>query len=77
MEVNILFFGQIKDITGTADLVMQDVPDTEKLLALLEKKYPAISGTRFVLAVDKTITQINTPLHHNSTVALMPAFSGG
>ncbi len=77
MEVNIIFFGQIKDITGKDTLVMQDVPDTEKLLALLEKEYPAISGSRFVLAVDKTIIQKKTSLTHNCTVALMPAFSGG
>ncbi len=77
MEVNIIFFGQMKDITGTANLVMQDVGDTENLMALLEKKYPAITNTRFVLAVDKEIIQKNTALHHNSTVALMPAFSGG
>jgi molybdopterin synthase sulfur carrier subunit len=77
MDVNIIFFGQMKDITGNASLVMQDVDDTQNLMALLEKKYPAIANTRFVLAVDKEIIQTNTALHHNSTVALMPAFSGG
>jgi molybdopterin synthase sulfur carrier subunit len=77
MDVNIIFFGQMKDISGSANLVMQDVGDTENLMALLVNKYPAISNTPFVLAVDKEIVKKNTPLHHNSTVALMPAFSGG
>jgi molybdopterin synthase sulfur carrier subunit len=77
MHVNILFFGQLKDITGSGNLVMEDITDTETLVTALQSKYPRIAGSRYVLAVDKQIIQKNTALSHESTVALMPAFSGG
>jgi molybdopterin synthase sulfur carrier subunit len=77
MHVNILFFGPIKDITGSGSLVMEDIADTQTLVAALQAQFPRIAGTRYVLAVDKQIIQKNTALSHESTVALMPAFSGG
>ncbi len=77
MMVNILFFGPVKDITGSDTLVMEDISDTSALLAALQQKFPAIAHMRFVMAVDKKIIQHNTSLQHNSTVAVMPPFSGG
>lgn len=77
MQVNIILFGQLKDIAGRSNIVVEDVPDTEKLMASLHKKYPAIANTKFILAVDKRVVSKNTVLHNNSTVALMPPFSGG
>ncbi len=77
MFVNILFFGPIKDITGNGNLVMADMPDTDSVVAALKSQFPGITNARFVLAVDKQIVQQNTALRPDSTVALMPAFSGG
>lgn len=77
MQVNILIFGQIADITGTNNLTLENVNNTEELLKKLEIEYPVLSNYKFAIAVDKKIVKENTALQNNSTIALLPPFSGG
>jgi sulfur-carrier protein len=76
MQVNILFFGQLTDITGS-QLVLQEIRDTDALKAELNKRYPALVNSKFIITVDKKNIVENTILNDNSTVALLPPFSGG
>jgi len=77
MAVNIIIFGQLTDITGEQNLVVSDVNDTDQLVAKLNKMFPAIVGAKFVIAVNKQVVSENTILENNSTIALLPPFSGG
>ncbi len=77
MPNNIILFGQLIDITGTDNIILNDISDTDSLLAALTKKYPAFSNTKFVIAVDKKIIVDNTALNNNTDIALLPPFSGG
>jgi molybdopterin synthase sulfur carrier subunit len=77
MEINILAFGQIAEIAGQPAWTMTDIASTDELQDILAKKYPALNGLSYKLAVDKKIVQQNTPLTNNATVAILPAFSGG
>lgn len=77
MQVNIIFFGQMKDIAGSSTMVVDNITDTETLLASLHTQYPAMANMKFIIAVDKQVVSKNTPLNNNSTVAFMPPFSGG
>ena len=77
MAVNIIIFGQLTDITGEQNLVVSDVNDTDQLITKLNKMFPAIAGAKFVIAVNKQVISENTILNNNSTIALLPPFSGG
>ncbi len=77
MAVNIIIFGQLTDITGEQNLVINDVSDTNQLIAKLNMMFPAIAGAKFVIAVNKQVISENTILNNNSTIALLPPFSGG
>jgi sulfur-carrier protein len=77
MKVNILIFGQLTDITGKETLLLDDITDTNNLIAAMNEKYPALKQSKYIIAVDKLVISGNTKLNNNSTVALMPAFSGG
>ena len=77
MQVKILIFGQIADITGTNNLTFENVNDTEELLKRLKNDYPALIDSKFAIAVNKRIIKENTALPNNSTIALLPPFSGG
>ena len=77
MQVNILIFGQIADITGSGNLIMSEVKDTAELLQKLQMNYPALLDSKFAIAVDKKIVKENTALQDNNTIALLPPFSGG
>lgn len=77
MEIRILTFGQIAVITGCEMLVWKDVPDTDSLQQQLNKQFPALQQTKYMLAVDKQVISGNTILEDKTTVALLPPFSGG
>ncbi|MEJ7586711.1 MAG: MoaD/ThiS family protein [Ferruginibacter sp.] len=77
MKVTILLFGQLTDIAGTDTITMEDIGDTDSVLASLQKRYPALAASKYVTAVDKNIISRNTLLQDNSTIALLPPFSGG
>jgi molybdopterin converting factor small subunit len=76
MPVNIITFGQLKEITGSP-LSIKYVADTNALIKELHNIYPALAETKYVIAVDKKIVNQNTKLTETSTVALLPPFSGG
>jgi len=56
---------------------MPAVSNTDELLAALKQQYPSLGTAKFVVAVDKKIIQGNTALAANSSIALLPPFSGG
>jgi molybdopterin converting factor small subunit len=77
MKVNIILFGQLTDITGADSFAIEDIIDTNSLVIALQKNYPALINAKYLIAVDKKIIETNTLLTDNSTVALLPPFSGG
>lgn len=77
MKINIILFGQLTDITGSASVTVEGVIDTDSLQATLNNTYPALINSKYVTAVDKKVISENTLLTDNSTVALLPPFSGG
>lgn len=77
MQVNVIIFGNLTDITGSTSIAINDMADTQQLVAALYQRYPALATAKYVIAVDKQVINTNTLLQHNSTVALLPPFSGG
>jgi molybdopterin synthase sulfur carrier subunit len=77
MKVNVMLFGPLTDITRSDNLVLEDVADTDGLMATLHKAYPGLADSKYLIAVDKKIISVNTLLKDDSTIALLPPFSGG
>lgn len=77
MGINVLFFGQVADITGKDILKIPVVKNTNGLNQLLEKTYPVLKSIKYSIAVNKKVIQENTALHNEDTVAILPPFSGG
>lgn len=77
MEINLLSFGQIADITGMDDLKIPDIKDTNELNKFLFKAWPKLQTIKYSIAVNKKIIQENTQLNHDDIVAILPPFSGG
>jgi len=76
MSIHIILFGQLADIAGNSVFV-NDVTDTDGLINVLHKTYPALAGSKYVIAVNKEVITSNTLLNENNEVALLPPFSGG
>ena len=77
MQIRILLFGQLTDVTNTSELMLDNIKDTDSLVEELNSRYPALAHARYVLAVDKITIASNTILKDGSTIALLPPFSGG
>mgnify|MGYP003501116279 CR=1 FL=1 len=77
MEINLLVFGQLSDITGRNSCKMADVPTTDDLLQKMITDFPALQSVSYSIAVNKVIIRENTLLADNDTVAILPPFSGG
>lgn len=75
MSLKVIMFGRLADIAGNS--VFVNARDTDSLVTILHKDYPALANTKYVIAVDKQIINGNTVLETNSIVALLPPFSGG
>lgn len=77
MQVRIMIFGQLTDIINTSTLTLSDIADTNGLVNELNKLYPALAGSNYIMAVNKQAIVANTILKEDSIVALLPPFSGG
>ncbi|HQZ25042.1 MAG TPA: MoaD/ThiS family protein [Flavobacterium sp.] len=77
MEINLLAFGQIAEITGKSTWKMTGIKDTNILIKNLEEQFPALVKTNYSIAVNKKVIQENTAITDKDTIALLPPFSGG
>ncbi len=75
MNIKVIAFGQIAEITGK-ELMLQTT-DLDSLKLNLIKKFPELSGKKIAFAVNKKLVQNNMILNENDVVALMPPYSGG
>ncbi len=76
MQVDIIIFGQLCDLLGE-NLIVHDIADTDSLTAVLNERFPELADARYMMAVNKKLVTENVTLNNNSTVALLPPFSGG
>ncbi|WP_276503214.1 MoaD/ThiS family protein [Terrimonas pollutisoli] len=77
MQIRILIFGKLADIVNTSTLTLTGIEDTNSLVNELNKRYPALADCKYIMAVDKQTITTNTILKGESTIALLPPFSGG
>ena len=75
--MEVLFFGQLADISGKLHWQTDSIPDTDALKAMLEVNFEGLKKVKYMIAVNRQIVQNNTPLSGSETIALMPPFSGG
>ncbi|WP_439506129.1 MoaD/ThiS family protein [Sediminibacterium sp.] len=77
MEVQVIFFGSITDITLDNSVVIDNCVDINSLVQELIERYPALANKKYFVAVNQKIVHENSKLKMGDTVALMPPFSGG
>ncbi len=77
MDIKILFFGVIADITSLDEISFSNVQDTDTLNEILLEKYPDIAKYKYLLSVNHEIIKDNKSLNNNDEVALLPPFAGG
>jgi sulfur-carrier protein len=77
MKIKILIFGQLAEMIGEKELEMNGYADTRSLVTALHQQFPVLAQSKYMIAVNQQMITQNTNLSENTTVALMPPFSGG
>jgi molybdopterin synthase sulfur carrier subunit len=76
-EITVLAFGVLTDILGKKSFVVNDISSTDELKTKLETEFPRLKTVSYTVAVNKQVVTNSTQLDSNTTVALLPPFSGG
>ncbi|MFZ8802889.1 MAG: MoaD/ThiS family protein [Candidatus Calescibacterium sp.] len=76
-KIRVLFFGRLKDIVGTNEIVASDIKDIEDLKKYLFDKFPKLKGEIFSVALNYEIIYTSENLKDNDEVALIPPVAGG
>jgi sulfur-carrier protein len=77
MEVKVLFFGVLAEVSGTSIKHYQDVKSIGDLKLRIQDDFPEIVHYNFRVSVNSEITDNNLLLKSGDEVALMPPFAGG
>jgi molybdopterin converting factor small subunit len=75
MEIKIIAFGSIAELTGREITVQAS--DVDSLKVKLQELFPELVDRKYAVAVNMKVVQENLELKQNDTVALMPPYSGG
>jgi molybdopterin synthase sulfur carrier subunit len=75
MEIKIIAFGQLAEITGK-EITLEAI-DITSLKQILNNRYPMLLDEKYAMAVNKKLVQGNLELHQNDIVVLMPPYAGG
>lgn len=77
MGVEIIFFGQLTDKVGSANLIMDNPGNIEALKKVLFERFPLLIQSKFTIAINNKIVLDNVTINEQDKIALMPPFSGG
>ncbi|HLA59195.1 MAG TPA: MoaD/ThiS family protein [Puia sp.] len=76
MAVKIQLYGQLKQITGSSELITE-AADTDGLMKEIAGRFPQLENLKYQIAVDRNIVQTNTSIKAGQELALLPPYSGG
>jgi molybdopterin converting factor small subunit len=77
MEVKVLFFGVLAEVSGTAVRHYQDVRSISDLKRRIQDDLPEIAHYNFRISVNSMITDDDVLLKSGDEIALLPPFAGG
>jgi molybdopterin synthase sulfur carrier subunit len=77
MELELMYFGQLTDITGCSMQQLPMVLDTDALRQWLYAQYPAMRQAKFMIAINNKLVSGNVAIPEGARIAFMPPFSGG
>jgi len=77
MDINVLFFGILTEVTGTSIKHYRDVRSFAHLKHRIEDDFPELIHYNFRIAVNNEIIDEDPILNNDDEVAFLPPFAGG
>lgn len=77
MALNLLFFGNLSEITGCRNMTIENTSNVKGLKDHLHRLYPDLQKRNYMIAVNQNMAGNEQSLQDHDEVALLPPFSGG
>jgi len=77
MEIKVIFFGVLAEVTGTTFKHYSDVSSMKDLMIRIMDDFPEIVHYKYRISHNSAITDNDMPLKQGDEIALMPPFAGG
>ena len=77
MNIKVLFFGVIAEVTSKDEMSLSNIKDTDSLQEILLKQFPKIAKYKYLISVNHEIVKNSKILNDSDEVALLPPFAGG
>jgi sulfur-carrier protein len=77
MEVKVLFFGVLAEVSGTSFKHYNNVKSIGDLKLRIQDEFPEIVHYNFRISINSELTDNDLMLKSGDEVALMPPFAGG
>lgn len=77
MEVKVLFFGVLAEVTGTNCKHYRNIESIGDLRHRIEDDFPEVVHYNFRISLNNEIIDTDLKLKDEDEVALMPPFAGG
>ena len=77
MEVKVLFFGVLAEVTGTDCKHYRDVKSIGDLKLRIQDDFKEVVHYNFLISLNNEIINNDPILNNGDEVALMPPFTGG
>jgi molybdopterin converting factor small subunit len=77
MEISVLFFGVLAEVTGTSRKHYRDIVSFSDLKQRIKDDFPELEHYNFRIAVNNKIINEEPLLRDGEEVAYLPPFAGG
>jgi molybdopterin synthase sulfur carrier subunit len=77
MEINVLFFGVLTEVTQTSFRHYRNIESFSDLMFRIQDEYPQMAHYTYRIAVNNEIITGEPGLQNNDEVAFLPPFAGG
>jgi sulfur-carrier protein len=77
MQVNVLFFGVLAEVTGTQFKSYRDVNSISDLKLRIQDDFPEVTHYSYRISLNNTLIDNDPLLKDGDEIAFMPPFAGG
>jgi len=77
MEIKVLFFGVLSDVTGTGYKTYSEVKTIEDLKHRIQDDFPEIVHYDYRISINNEFINSDVTLKDNDEAAFLPPFAGG